>query len=337
MLAFAVVHEELQRHIALRQHRAQAAMYEEDPPSMMIGANPLFTDAADPSTNAFSSAQAQPASDEASPSRDQDFMNTLLTHKEMYESLPFANAEEMYIPFSPDFLDSAQPLPMSTHSTSDSTTLSGPQVVPREFSPTPQSSTLQDLRAMMVSMPLQRDPSVLAADPDSSVGFTGADAQMGWSVQTTQDDTIDDSWALTLPGNAPSFGGFLLSMSNNQSASDRSDSRDSLTSTSTTQASSSPRSTLPALRMHCPLQKLSLLSNRIPLSEASSADSLVPDISNGALPKSPAPRTTFSLLTVHTKDQATQTSGDSNAADPSQVIHSSASDVRLSTATRCTL
>lgn len=187
MLAFAVVHEELQRHIALRQHRAQAAMFEEDPPSMMIGANPLFTDAADPSTNAFSSAQAQPASDKASPSRDQDFMNNLLTHKEMYESLPFANAEEMYIPFSPDFLDSAQPLPMSTHSTSDSMTLSSPQVVPREFSPTPQSSTPQDLRAETVSMPHRKDPSVLAADPDSSVGFTGADAQMEWSVQTTQD------------------------------------------------------------------------------------------------------------------------------------------------------
>ena len=316
-LVLAVVYQELHRHMSLREPSAQDTV-RDDSPSLIIG-NPLYTEAATLSTYASSSAKAQPVPDEASLSTDQPPTNTLFTENELCDSLPLAIADELHNPSSssPDLPDSAQPLVISTHVTSDSVTSPGPQGVPREPSPTPHLSAPQNLRAMMVSVPHHRDPSVPAADPGSPVDFNSADTQMGWGGQTIQDDTHHDSQAPTHPDNSESFGSFLFhDMSNNQSASDRSDSRDSFTSTS----ASSPRSTLPALQ--CPVQKLPLLSNRNPVSDVNLAHSPVPDTSSRALQKSSQTTSMHSPQTAQTQALTTQTSARSNRRKPRQVIHS---------------
>ena len=306
MLAFASVQEELQY---LRQHRAQATI-SEDPPSLVIGENPLYSEAASLSTTASTSTQTQPVPDEASPLTVQP-LNTLFTANELCD--PLHNTS------SPDFLDSAQPEPISSaHITLDAVTSPGPQGVPEEPTLMPQLSAPQDARAMMASEPHHSHPSVLAVDLATSVHFTSADAQMGQSGQTTQDDT---SWAPPLRDSAESFGGFLPhAMSSIQSGSDRSDSHDSFTSNLTTHSSSSPRSTLPAMR--CPVQTLPLLCNQSPLSHSSLAapSSPVRDTSSQALQKSPSLSRTRSPLSAHTQALAT-TNASSNPGKSFQVIH----------------
>lgn len=335
MLALALVHEQLQRRRSLRRYRAQTAMTVESASLLVGAANPLFTDVAKLST--VGSSSTQPAPEEASLSNEQRNhpMEALFTDNALYDMLPSftdkkphqtdisTSLDALPLPRSPCLppVDSSRPSDEEPHHTDISTPLDSlslprsPCLPPVDPScPTDEEPHYTDISTPLDCLPFPRRFCLPAVDLSC---FTSTEAQVTRSGQTDQDDPQPSTWPPTHPDSAETFGGFLPhAMPNTQSGSDRSDSRDSFVSNST-HAPSSPRSTLPA--MHRPIQKLPLLGNSTPPSDASLSGSSVLDTCSQALHKSPPLSPMRSPLTAQTQALTIQKRANSNQL---QVIHS---------------